>query len=84
VSPHIKDGYRHVERALALPAERARPPPRRRARGRPFAVACADGAGAEAAFGFEYLPADTLAVATTRPLDELVREVLAYLGQRRR
>ena len=29
ISPHIKDGYRHVERALALPAETWRPPPRR-------------------------------------------------------
>jgi nucleoside-diphosphate-sugar epimerase/sugar phosphate isomerase/epimerase len=29
ISPHMKDGYRHVERALRLPAERWRPPPRR-------------------------------------------------------
>jgi nucleoside-diphosphate-sugar epimerase/sugar phosphate isomerase/epimerase len=29
ISPHIKDGYRHLERALALPVERWRPPPRR-------------------------------------------------------
>ena len=29
VSPHIKDGYRHVERALTRPAEKWRPPPRR-------------------------------------------------------
>jgi nucleoside-diphosphate-sugar epimerase/sugar phosphate isomerase/epimerase len=28
-SPHIKDGYAHVERALALPAEQWRRPPRR-------------------------------------------------------